>query len=151
MLCPISSCLVLRARDRTTLRLEEKRKKERWRCDNFWLTPMVFPVVTCLTTCLQFPLPLGGGTRSKKKKKKTVGRDALPDPYEPSWCFNVSVKEHTHFFLGLVPTPLMPKKKKGGGRKDHTRELQLLRRLFVGFGRACCYFLAVLYLLIEMD
>ena len=42
-------------------------------------------------------------------------------------------------------------KKKGGGRKDYTRELQLLRRLFVGFGRACCYFLAVLYLLIEMD
>ena len=86
-------------------------------------------------------------------------RSTLPDAYEPSWCFNVSVKENTHFFLGLVPTPLMnqnkkkrkKKKKKGGGKKNYTRELQLLRRLFIGYGRACCYFLAVLYLLIEMD
>ena len=106
-------------------------------------------LMPCAPLAVSSP-PWGGGTRSKKKNQ--VGRDAcaLPDPYEPSWCFNVSVKEHTHFFLGLVPTPLMPQKKRGG-RKDYTRELQLLRRLFVGFGRACCYFLAVLYLLIEMD
>ena len=71
---------------------------------------------------LQFPLPLGGGG-TRLKKKNQVGRDAcaLPDPYEPSWCFNVSVKEHTHFFLGLVPTPLMPKKKRGGKERLHTR------------------------------
>ena len=46
---------------------------------------------------------------------------------------------------------MLKKKKIGGRRKDHTRELQLLRRLFVGFGRAYCYFHAGLYLLIEMD
>ena len=34
---------------------------------------------------------------------------------------------------------------------DYTRELQMLRRLFVGNGRTRCYFLAELYLLFMMD
>ena len=62
-------------------------------------------------------VPLGGGgawhTTKKKKKEKWAWRNECAlGPFEPSWCFNVSVKEHTHSFLGLVPTPLMSKKKK---------------------------------------
>ena len=36
-------------------------------------------------------------------------------------------------------------------KKNHTREMQLLRRFTVGNGRTRCYFLAELYLLFMMD
>ena len=61
--------------------------------------------------------PLGGAEqKNKKKKKKSEGNECALGPFEPSWCFNVSVKEHTHSLLGLVPTPMLsPKKKKKRG------------------------------------
>ena len=43
----------------------------------------------------------------------------------------------------------IPKKKKKKTSGLHT-QAQMLRRLFVGYDRACCYFLSVLYLLIEL-
>ena len=49
-------------------------------------------------------------------KKKVRRNECALGPFEPSWCFNVSVKERTHSFLGLVPTPLMSKKKMVVGR-----------------------------------
>ena len=60
--------------------------------------------------------PLGGGGAWHQKKKKVRRNECALGPFEPSWCFNVRVKEHTHSFLGLVPTPLMSKKKMVVGR-----------------------------------
>ena len=53
---------------------------------------------------------------------------------DSSRCFNASFKESTHFFLGLVPTPLLSTKKKEKKRREglHTRAANAtppLRRL----------------------
>ena len=89
------------------------------------------PISSCLVLRLPFPLPLGGGTRSKKKK---VGRDAcaLPDPYGLFYMLQCEFQgEYPFFFLGLVPTSLLSdEKKKGEGL--HTRAANAtppLRRL----------------------
>ena len=70
--------------------------------------------------------PLGGGgcatkEQQKKKRKKVRGNECALGPFEISWSFNVSVKEHTHSLLGLVPTPMLSKKKKGGLGWPHMR------------------------------
>ena len=67
-----------------------------------------------------------------------------------SRCFHASFKKSIHSF-SLVSYPLRWEKKKKKGGRDCTRELQMLRRLFVGYGRASCYFLAELYLLFVMN
>ena len=63
------------------------------------------------------------------------------------------------YWLRASPSP--PPKKKGGGEKKkkrvgrrrivYLRMPRLLRRLFNGFGRVYCYFVAVLILPIEMN
>ena len=61
--------------------------------------------------------PLEGEVRNKRttKKKKVRGNECALGPFEMSWRFNVSVKEHTHSLLGLVPTPMPSKQKKRVG------------------------------------
>ena len=70
----------------------------------------------CSACCPLSPLRGRGAQQKKKKKKKKVrGNECALGPFESSWSFNVSVKEHTHSLLGLVPTPMLPKKKKKTG------------------------------------
>ena len=96
-----------------------------------------------------FSPPLGGGTSSQKKEKNEWRDVCAPGSFRPSTV--ASIKKNTRPF-STVPSSRrccsLPKKKKR--KRDHTRELQMLRRLFVGKGRAGCYFLAVLYLLFVM-
>ena len=111
-------------------------------------------ICSCPVLRLLSPLPLAGGCATKehkkKKRNKVRGNECALGPFEISWSFNVSVKEHTHSLLGLVPTPMPSKKKKKGGRMT-THASYIRYAAFDGYGRAYCYFLAVLYLLIEMD
>ena len=75
---------------------------------------------SCAPLAVSSP-PWGGG---QKKKKKTSGEGCLCTTGSlPSWCLIVSVKEHTHSFLGLVPTPFMltTKKNREGKERLHTR------------------------------
>ena len=70
-------------------------------------------ISSCPVLRLLSPLPLGGGGRNKRTKKKVWGNECALGPFEPSWCFNVSVKEHTHSLLVSYPLLCCPKKKKG--------------------------------------
>ena len=64
---------------------------------------------------------------------------------------DVCIKEIARFFSFVaLPTTLLADPS-WFEKKNHTREMQMLRRLFVGNGRARCYFLAELYLLLVMD
>ena len=78
-------------------------------------------ICSCPVLRLLSPLPLGEGggcvTKEHQKKKKNVkGNVCVLGPFEISWSFNVSVKEHTYSLPGLVPTPMPSKNnKKNGG------------------------------------
>ena len=83
--------------------------------------------------------PWGGGDTSSKKKNEW-GDVCAPRSFRPSTvgCSKASIKESTRplFPLSHPRFVLVRCSKKKKRKRDYTRELQMLRRLFVGNGRA---------------
>ena len=111
-------------------------------------------ICSCPVLRLLSPLPLGGGggcaTEEPKKKKKKWGEMCAPSDPLRYLGAPMSVLRSTPILFLVSPTPMPSKKKKGGGRMT-THASYIRYAAFDGYGRSYCYFLAVLYLLIEMD
>ena len=113
---------------------------------------------TVLGSC--FPLPLKGEGERRHcehlKKKSDEDVSTLPDLWPSlSRCSDVCIQEIARFSaIVALPTTLIVDAfavRSTQKKKNHTREMHLLRRFTVGNGRTRFYFLAELYLLFKMD